>query len=276
MPRLDLRVGSKVYGPGVAIYTIGETAERSGFSASTLRYYEGIGLVEPSTRTAAGYRLYDDHALSRLQFVARAKQLGCSLEEITDLVGLWDGERCGPVQRRLHDLVTAKLDGAQRQIDELTALVDQLRDTAALLAGPASDGPCDATCACLAIADPEELMEPIPIYDATAPIACTIGPDEIAGRLDQVERLRSVLDRIERTDVGLLLHFPSDPEVEADLTRFAVDEKRCCAFWGFDVLRDGSSLRLRWDGPPAADELLDQLLGYFRGERELPDLLMPR
>ncbi|MGQ0616087.1 MAG: MerR family transcriptional regulator [Acidimicrobiia bacterium] len=135
----------------MSTYTIGETAERSGFSASALRYYEGIGLVAPSTRTTAGYRLYDDDTLARLAFIARAKQLGCCLEEITDLVGIWDGERCGPVQKRFHDLVTSKLADAQRQITELTALSDQLRHAAAQLAGPAIDGPCDESCACLAL-----------------------------------------------------------------------------------------------------------------------------
>jgi DNA-binding transcriptional MerR regulator len=133
-------------------YTIGETAERSGFSASALRYYEGIGLVEPSRRTDAGYRLYDDEALTRLEFIARAKRLGCSLEEITDLVGMWDGGNCGPVQRRLHDLLTAKLVETRRQIAELDALEGQLRDAARRLEGPAVDDPCSASCACMAIA----------------------------------------------------------------------------------------------------------------------------
>jgi MerR family copper efflux transcriptional regulator len=135
----------------VSNYTIGEASERSGFSASALRYYEGIGLVEAPTRTEAGYRLYDDATLARLAFVARAKQLGCSLEEIADLVGIWDGERCGPVQRRFHDLVTGKLADAQRQIAELTALTDELRHAAAQLAGPAVDGPCSEACACSAL-----------------------------------------------------------------------------------------------------------------------------
>ena len=148
---LDLRVDSKVYRGFVSTYTIGEAAERSGFSASALRYYEGIGLVEPSSRTGAGYRLYDDDALGRLAFIARAKQLGCSLEEITDLVGIWDRERCGRVQKRFHDLVTTKLADAERQIAELTALSDQLRHAAAQLAGPAIDGPCNEGCACLAL-----------------------------------------------------------------------------------------------------------------------------
>lgn len=135
----------------MSTYTIGEAAERSGFSASALRYYEGIGLVVPPTRTGAGYRLYDDGSLARLGFIARAKQLGCTLEEVTDLVGIWDGERCGPVQKRFHDLVTAKLAAAQRQIAELTALSEQLHEAAAQLEGPAIDGPCSEGCACAAI-----------------------------------------------------------------------------------------------------------------------------
>ena len=134
-------------------YTIGETAERSGFSASALRYYEGIGLVEPSSRTDSGYRLYDDETLARLGFIARAKQLGCSLEEITDLLGIWDGEQCGPVQKRFHDLVTEKLAAAERQIAELTALAEQLRHAAAQLSGPALDGPCDEGCACMTLSN---------------------------------------------------------------------------------------------------------------------------
>ncbi|MBA2282528.1 MAG: MerR family transcriptional regulator [Actinomycetota bacterium] len=134
----------------MSTYTIGQTAERSGFSASALRYYEGIGLVAPAERSGSGYRLYDDASLDRLAFIARAKALGCSLEEITDLVGLWDGERCGPIQRTFHDLVTSKLAQTERQIVELTALADQFRHAARQLAGPATDGPCSERCACLA------------------------------------------------------------------------------------------------------------------------------
>lgn len=130
-------------------YAIGEVAERSGFSASSLRYYEGIGLVTPAGRTEAGYRVYDDDTLARLAFIARAKQLGCSLEEIADLVSIWDGDRCGPVQRRFHELVTTKIDNANQQVAELTALVDQLEHAAEQLAGPPVDGPCRDGCACL-------------------------------------------------------------------------------------------------------------------------------
>ena len=58
-----------------------------------------------------------------------------------------------PVQRRFHELVTTKVAEAEHQIAELTALVDQLQQAAAQLAGPATDGPCDETCACLTVVE---------------------------------------------------------------------------------------------------------------------------
>ena len=130
-------------------YTIGHVAERSGFSPSTLRYYEQHGLLEPVCRTDAGYRLYDDSSLARLQFVACAKALGCSLAEIADLADLWASEDCGPVQRRLHELVTDKLVDAQRSRTELVHLIAQLGTAAGRLGGDPVDGACRPGCACL-------------------------------------------------------------------------------------------------------------------------------
>src|SRR5689334_8155426 len=95
---------------------IKEVAERSGFSAATLRYYEEIGLLPEPVRTPSGYRTYDDRALERLAFISRAKQLGCTLDEIADLTSAWEGGRCGPIQERLRRVVAEKLSAAQGQI----------------------------------------------------------------------------------------------------------------------------------------------------------------
>ncbi|HEX2783708.1 MAG TPA: MerR family transcriptional regulator, partial [Ilumatobacteraceae bacterium] len=103
-------------------YRIKDIADRSGFTAATLRYYEGIGLLPESNRTPAGYRLYDDRTLDRLAFIARAKQLGCSLDEIAELTIAWDGGQCGPIQDRLREVVTDKLASARQQIVELMTL----------------------------------------------------------------------------------------------------------------------------------------------------------
>ena len=112
-------------------------------------------------------------------------------------------------------------------------------------------------------------MNPIPIYDATAPIACTARSDEIPVRIEQVERMRTHLDRLERTPHGLLLHFPNRPDIDAELHQFAVDEKRCCAFWGFDIEPHDDELTLRWDGPPDVKRFFEQLVVFFGSDEPL-------
>lgn len=115
-------------------------------------------------------------------------------------------------------------------------------------------------------------MKLIPIYDETAPVACTIDQAEIPGRIVLIERMRTNLSSLERTEFGLLLHFPVCAEVDADLQQFAIDEKRCCEFWGFAISRTADDLTLQWDGPPASSELIDRLQDYFEGEEPLTDL----
>lgn len=112
-------------------------------------------------------------------------------------------------------------------------------------------------------------MKPIPIYDDTAPIACTASSDELPVRIDQVERIRAHLLRHERTDHGLLLHFTDEPEIAAEVRGFTVDEKACCAFWGFDVTAANGVLTLRWDGPPEVNDFFDELVVFFDGYEPL-------
>lgn len=102
-------------------------------------------------------------------------------------------------------------------------------------------------------------LKTIPIYDATAPIACTATNEEITGRIEQLERMRTHLTRFERTEHGLSLHFPNRPDIDAHVRRFTADEQRCCTFWGFDVAATGDELTLRWDGPPDVASVFDRL-----------------
>jgi hypothetical protein len=115
-------------------------------------------------------------------------------------------------------------------------------------------------------------MKRLPIYDATAPIACTIGADEVQERIGLFERLRIEHVRLDRTDHGVLLHFPDRADLEADLRHFAVAEKQCCGFWGFELERDGHELVLRWDAPPAAGDIVDRLVTYLQGDEPLDEL----
>lgn len=63
-------------------YQVSDVAELSGLSVRALHHYDAIGLLRPSSRSAAGYRLYDDGDLLRLQQVLIGRALGLSLEEI--------------------------------------------------------------------------------------------------------------------------------------------------------------------------------------------------
>ena len=106
-------------------------------------------------------------------------------------------------------------------------------------------------------------MNPIPTYVSTAPILCTINPHEIPARIEVIERMRTNLVRLDRVEHGLVLHFPKRTDIEADLHRFTVDEKRCCEFWGFAVSNTDHELTLRWDAPPDARHLLAIIAKYL-------------
>lgn len=61
---------------------VGALARQTGVSVRTLHYYEEVGLLSPSHRTHAGYRLYADRDVARLQQIKSLQQLGFSLQEI--------------------------------------------------------------------------------------------------------------------------------------------------------------------------------------------------
>lgn len=112
-------------------------------------------------------------------------------------------------------------------------------------------------------------MQSIPLYDATAPITCTADGSEIADRIQQIERMHTSLERIERTEHGVLLRFPNQPDIEADLRQFTIDEKGCCTFWGFEVTVTDDKINLRWDAPPSLDEYMDTLVAHFESDEPI-------
>lgn len=64
--------------------TVSQVTNLTGISARTLQYYDEIGLLKPSKLTHAGYRLYDDEALQKLQQILFFKELGFKLKEINE------------------------------------------------------------------------------------------------------------------------------------------------------------------------------------------------
>jgi len=110
------------------ILTIGEAAAASGVSAKMIRYYESIGLVRPATRTESNYRTYDDKAVETLRFVARARHLGFSMDEIGRLLGLWQDRARASADVKA--LAMKHIDELERRIAAMTAMKMTLEDLA--------------------------------------------------------------------------------------------------------------------------------------------------
>jgi MerR family copper efflux transcriptional regulator len=72
---------------------IGDAARTSGVSAKMIRHYEEVGLMPHVARTEAGYRQYSTRDIHTLRFIRRARDLGFSIAEIGQLVGLWQDRR---------------------------------------------------------------------------------------------------------------------------------------------------------------------------------------
>ena len=72
---------------------IGEAARLSGVSAKMVRHYEGLGLLPRVARTDSGYRQYSQADVHMLRFIKRSRDLGFSMPEIAELVGLWQNRR---------------------------------------------------------------------------------------------------------------------------------------------------------------------------------------
>ncbi len=98
---------------------VGEAARLTGLTVKTLHHYEEQGLAGPAERTEAGCRLYGEEELARLIFIARAKRLGLSLEEISELLEYESEGRHRRTRDNLKRLMVAKLEELHRELDEL-------------------------------------------------------------------------------------------------------------------------------------------------------------
>ena len=114
-------------------FTIGELSKRTGVNIETIRYYEKIGAMPNPPRTAAGYRVYGEDLLKRLMFIRRCRQLGFSMAEIHQLLGLVDahGYTCAEVQA----LTLEHAEMVKQKIQDLNSLEKTLRGIASQCTG---------------------------------------------------------------------------------------------------------------------------------------------
>lgn len=81
--------------------TVHEVSELSGVSIRTLQYYDRIGLLSPADRTEAGYRLYDNAALEKLQQILLFRELQFPLKEIMEIVNRTDFDRSRALEQQI-------------------------------------------------------------------------------------------------------------------------------------------------------------------------------
>lgn len=109
---------------------IGEASKRSGVSQRMIRHYEGLGLIPKAARRASGYRDYDVQDIHTLRFIRRARDLGFPIEEIRQLVALWqDRSRSSADVRALALARAAELDRKARVLDEMRRSLEHLAAT---------------------------------------------------------------------------------------------------------------------------------------------------
>ena len=104
---------------------IHELAKQTGVPTKTIRYYESIGLLPPAQRAANNYRQYTPTDVERLRFIASARSLGLSLDDIAEILAARDNG-IAPCQRVL-DAVAQRLTEIDRRIADLLTLRDCLR-----------------------------------------------------------------------------------------------------------------------------------------------------
>ena len=118
------------------MHQIGEAAGRVGLSLRTVRYYEEVGLVEPSGRTDGGFRLYTDDDIDRLALVKQLKPLDFGLDELRQLLEVRDqlvDEHDPDARRDLVDRLDAYADTAAERCAQLREQLAGVEAVAATL-----------------------------------------------------------------------------------------------------------------------------------------------
>jgi DNA-binding transcriptional MerR regulator len=244
---------------------ISEAARATGFTVSALRFYEKEGVVVPE-RTSAGYRSYGDDQLESLRFVARGRQLGLSLDDITELLELLGEEECAPVQTRIRHLVGERISQAQDQIAELVAFTSQLQSAAARLGVHTPDGACDDDCGCRSEPayprreerDSERL---IPLAGTeNGVIACSLQLDAVGARIRDWDRVLDSATSRRAIPNGVRVAFNRDVDVSA-LAELAAAEHDCCSFFHFDIGIGADGVTLDVTGPDDSQQVITAVFG---------------
>ena len=107
---------------------IGQASKQSGVSQRMIRHYEGIGLIAKAARRDSGYRDYDAKDVHTLSFIRRARDLGFPIEEIGQLLALWQDRTRASADVKA--LATARAEELKRKEREIHAMRRSLENLA--------------------------------------------------------------------------------------------------------------------------------------------------
>ncbi len=105
---------------------IGQAAKLSNVSAKTIRYYESINLIPKAARSDNGYRDYSSNDVEMLRFIKRSRNLGFSVDDVSNLLDLWRNK-----QRASADVKAVALkhiEDVEKRIVELESIRDTLKN----------------------------------------------------------------------------------------------------------------------------------------------------
>lgn len=107
---------------------IGRASEASGVSAKMIRHYESIGLLPKVARTFANYRVYSANDVHTLRFIRRARTLGFSIDDIRELLGLWQSRARSSAS--VKKIARAHIAELKEKVAELQGMVKTLEHLA--------------------------------------------------------------------------------------------------------------------------------------------------
>jgi Cu(I)-responsive transcriptional regulator len=110
-----------------SLLNIGQAATKSGISAKMIRHYEGVGLIPKASRTFSGYRMYNSKDVHMLRFICHARDLGFSVKQISELLGLWkDKDRASSKVKALANDHIFALDEKIRTLNTMKTQLEHL------------------------------------------------------------------------------------------------------------------------------------------------------
>ena len=120
--------------PNEKMMRVGDLAKAVRKTVRAMHLYEELGLLKPVSRSAGGYRLYTEEAVSRVKWISRMQELGFSLPEVQTFLKSWEASDNGPSgMHQVREVFTSKLKETREQVERLMELERELQASLAYL-----------------------------------------------------------------------------------------------------------------------------------------------